>query len=710
MRSAKKLDPSLKEFQRVISRQGEEFLGIEGKNLLVQACSLVGKAMGFELDPASESETTIEEICKKSQMVYREVDLPQKWWLKDHGHLVGSYKKTPVALIYKNYRYYIFSPATKERIPLDVKVNEELTPSGIMLYSPTAPKEGIAKTIVQTGLKKKFADYMFLVIAGLLSAFLGFFFPFSNKILFDKIIPNFNYSLFTQIILGLIVGVISGAIFSFIRSFFALRLNGHISHELQMKLWDRVLKLPAPFFRQFQTGDLMQRTMIFDKLRRALSQSTLFVIFDSIFALAYLAMMLIYSWQLTLATVAILGLIFITAAVIIVLKIRWDTVLLASNAKINSFLVQMINGIEKLRTAAAEKRVFSLWVRDYAENQSINLKSKFLQNILSALTSFSTIFLLLLIFGIAIWMRSTAITSLSLGDYLAFSAAFAIFSSAFFSLLETALSLLSLVPFWKRVQPIFASPLEVSKEKRHPGKFTGKIDVKDLYFRYYKQAPFVLKDLTLQVKANSFAGIVGPTGCGKSTLARLLVGFETPERGSICYDEKDLKDLDLSEVRKQVNVILQQNAIFAGKLYDNLVCGGEYKQEELEEAMHLSTFEEDFARFPAKLETMLPSGGGLLSGGERQRALLTRALLKKPRILILDEGINSLDSPSQQKIVENLKSLNMTKVLFTHQLNILEKVDCIHVLREGRFIASGTFDELLASEPFFQELVENQSI
>ena len=136
-----------------------------------------------------------------------------------------------------------------------------------------------------------------------------------------------------------------------------------------------------------------------------------------------------------------------------------------------------------------------------------------------------------------------------------------------------------------------------------------------------------------------------------------------------------------------------------------------YAAKILKEQMSIFiTFDEDLERFPSKLDMILPSGGGLLSGGERQRLLLTRALLRKPKILILDEGLNSLDSPSQKKIIENLKSLPMTKIFFTHQLNVLEKLDCIYVMKDGTFIASGTFDELIEKESFFQQLVENQSI
>lgn len=698
------------QLERVISDKRSELFGVKGQTPLAQACFIVCRAMGFSLDETSESEESLDAICKNSRIFYRTIDLKDKWWLRDHGHLVGIYQGQPVALLYNNYHYTIISPTTQQMIPLDAKISQEISPRGYMLYPPAPEKASIASILLQSILKRKRNEYLYLAIAGLLSAFLGFLFPFSNKILFDHIIPNFDYTLFTQVILALIAGIIGGALFAFASAFFSLRLNGIISHDLQMKLWNRLIKLPAHFFRRFQTGDLIQRTQIFNQIRRNLSQNTLITIFDSIFVLSYFVMMLIYNWQLTLIGLGTIFFVFLVSLIVIYLKIHWDGAILASNARINSFLVQMINGIDKLRTAAAEKRVFALWTKEYAENQSLNLKSKFLQAIITTLNASTHLLLIFLIFGVVIWMRSTSLTSISIGDYLAFTAAFFPFSQAVFSILGTLASLISLVPFWRRVKPIFSSPLELSKDQRHPGTLTGQFDMKNLYFRYYKQAPFVIQDLSLKAERNTFIGIAGPTGCGKSTLARLMIGFETPERGCVCYDEKDMRELDLSEMRKQVNVILQQNAIFAGKLYDNLVCGGEYSDEEIERVMHLSTFDRDLARFPSKLQMMLPSGGGLLSGGERQRLLLTRALLRNPKILILDEALNSLDSPSQSKIIENLQNLPMTKVLITHQLNILEKLDTIYLMREGRVVGSGTFDELIQREPFFQQLVASQSI
>ncbi|NGX54906.1 MAG: putative ABC transporter ATP-binding protein [Chlamydiae bacterium] len=712
MKSRKKLknDSVPTQLQRVISDQTSEFFGLKGQNPLAQTCFILCRAMGFALDKGSESEESLDAICSKSQIFYRTINLKDKWWEKDHGHFVGTYQGQPVALLYKNYHYYIVSPTTQEQIPLDAKNSQELAPQGFMLYPPASEKASIARILAQSILKRKKSDYIYLAIAGLLSAFLGFLFPFSNKILFDRIIPNFDYTLFTQIILALIIGITGGALFSFARSFFSLRLNGTIAHELQMNLWDRLIKLPTQFFRRYLTGDLIQRTQIFNQIRRELSQNTLITIFNGIFTLAYLVMMLLYNWQLTLVGLGVIFCTFFISLVVIYFKIHWDGAILASNAQINSFLVQMVNGIDKLRTAAAEKRVFLLWTKEYAENQTLNLKSKFLQAIITTLNASTQLILILVVFGVVIWMRSTSPTSISIGDYLAFSAAFFPFSKAVFSILSTFSSLISLFPFWKRIQPIFSSPLESTKEQRHPGILTGQFDMKALYFRYYKQAPFVIQDLTINVEANTFVGIAGPTGCGKSTLARLMIGFETAERGCVCYDEKDMRELDLPEVRKQINVILQQNAIFSGKLYDNIVCGGEYSDAEIEKAMHLSTFDIDLARFPAQLEMILPCGGGLLSGGERQRLLLTRALLRNPKILILDEALNSLDSPSQRKIVENLQKLPMTKVLITHQLNVLEKLDMIFLMKEGRLVASGTFEELLQREPFFQQLVASQSI
>ncbi|NGX37682.1 MAG: Toxin RTX-I translocation ATP-binding protein [Chlamydiae bacterium] len=707
----KDIEDSLSELAKVISNKRQvELLMTSDKTDLAHICALIGQAAGFELNPRSLKEATLEEICKKSDLHYRKIFLPQNWWEKDHGPLIGYYQNKPVALLYEKNRYLIVSPTLKQKLAVNAQTGAKIHPDAYMLYPPLPENMGTFRALLHVFFYNKLPDYFFLAIAGALATCVSFFFPLSNKILFDTVIPLFDLTLLGQILLGLIIATAASSMFLLARSFIGLRLNAKISHHLQLSIWDRILKLPVNFFRKMARGDLIQRTLIFDTIRRTLGQQTLIALFDGLFVSLYLIVMFIFSWRLTLVGLGIVTVASLFFLVIASFKVRWDKALLQSNAKINAFLISMITGIDKLRTAGAENQVFARWAKYYSENQRITLKSQFFEAMAKTANQSLSLLSSLLIFAIVIWMRFEDPTVMTIGEYLAFIAAYVPFSLAIFEVLNSGISLISLIPFWQRVQPLLKTPLETTKEKQPSGPISGKITIQNLHFRYSENAPFIFKELNLEIDAGALIAIVGPSGSGKSTLCRLLVGFEIPEKGSIQFDDRDSKELIPNELRQQISFVMQQRAIFAGTLYENILCDGHYSYEEVETALRLTTFDRDIKQFPAGLQTILPSGGGLLSGGERQKLLLSRALIRQPKILILDEGMNSLQSTTQAEIIKAVKSLKMTRILATHQLNILTAVDQIFLFEKDNIVAKGTFDELIKTNRNFSQLIEAQSV
>lgn len=241
-------------------------------------------------------------------------------------------------------------------------------------------------------------------------------------------------------------------------------------------------------------------------------------------------------------------------------------------------------------------------------------------------------------------------------------------------------------------------------------KLQGAIELKNVNFRYSSNAPLLLNDCSLHIESDQFIGIIGKTGSGKSTLCRILFGFETPEEGDVLFDGQSMQKIDIDGLRKKIGFAFSGNKIFTGTIYDNLVCGRSFSDEKIKESLTVSTFNEDLEDLPMGLDTLLSNIGGLLSGGQKQKILLSRILLNDPKIVILDEGLNALDQQTAFRVLKNLKMKPRTLILTSHNMQLLRLADRIFVLDKGRIVTEGTRSELLKKEGLFRSFSEQQHL
>ena len=217
-----------------------------------------------------------------------------------------------------------------------------------------------------------------------------------------------------------------------------------------------------------------------------------------------------------------------------------------------------------------------------------------------------------------------------------------------------------------------------------------------------------LRGVDLNVLRGEFIAIVGPSGHGKSTLLRLLLGFETPEVGAIYYDDQDLSRIDVVAVRQQLGVVLQQSTITASTLFENIAAGGLITLDEAWQAAEDAGLAEDIAAMPMGMHTLMSEGGRTLSGGQRQRLLIARALVRKPAILLFDEATSALDNRNQDIVTASLERLRATRVVIAHRLSTVRYADRIYVVENGRIIQQGTFAELACQDGLFAQLIAHQ--
>jgi ABC-type bacteriocin/lantibiotic exporter with double-glycine peptidase domain len=223
--------------------------------------------------------------------------------------------------------------------------------------------------------------------------------------------------------------------------------------------------------------------------------------------------------------------------------------------------------------------------------------------------------------------------------------------------------------------------------------------------------PLVLDNVSFTIGAGEYVAIVGKTGCGKSTLMRILLGFEKPQKGAVYYDGKDLEQLDLKSLRRKIGTVMQNGKLFSGDIYSNIVISAPWlTMDRAWEAAEMAGMADDIRDMPMGMFTLISEGQGGISGGQRQRIMIARAIAPKPKILMFDEATSALDNITQKTVSDSLESLKCTRIVIAHRLSTIRHCDRIIVLQDGKIAEDGTYDELIAKNGYFAELVERQRV
>ncbi len=294
---------------------------------------------------------------------------------------------------------------------------------------------------------------------------------------------------------------------------------------------------------------------------------------------------------------------------------------------------------------------------------------------------------------------------------MAFSASFGLVNGAMMSLAGVATSLANIKPLMEMVEPLLKTVPEMGENKQVVTRLTGSIEINNVSFRYNEEMSLVLDNLSLKIPAGQYVAIVGKTGCGKSTLMRLLLGFETPQRGAIYYDGQDIARLDLRSLRQHIGAVTQNGRLFAGDIFSNIVVSAPWLTlDDAWQAAELAGIADDIRAMPMGMQTMISEGSGGISGGQRQRLMIARAVVPKPRVLMFDEATSALDNITQKQVSEALDSLRSTRIVIAHRLSTIRNCDRIIVLENGKIAEDGTYEELIQKGAYFAELVKRQRL
>ncbi len=688
---------------------------------LLIAAGAVGHALGVTVQPPSTAEDLsrvkepLEAIARASQMRLRRVLLRGQWWRQDGGPLVAYRRDNhhPVALLpVRNAHYELLDPdAPTERQPVTAAVSSTLEPVAFMLYRPLPDEPLKAWSLLKFAFYGRQRDLWTIVLLGVATTLLGMVVPQATAVLVDQAIPFGSEGLLFQLGLALLGVAIGRVSFKFAQAVAAMRLETGSDATLQAAVWDRLLKLKTSFFRDYATGDLQSRVSSITAIRRRLSGSVLDAILSGGFALLNLGLLFYYSSRLALLALVVALIVMAVTGISGALLLKKQRPLLELDGALYGLMVQLINGVSKLRMAGAEGRAFAQWSEKYRQQLRLTLSTQRLEDAVDVFNTVMPVFTAIGLFWLATTLvdpTQTTVQGFSTGTFLAFNAAFAIFISGATSLSQTLIEVLDVIPLWMRSQPILTATPEITTQKADPGKLSGTFCVDHVTFRYREDGPLILDDVTVEAKPGEFIALVGPSGSGKSTVMRLLLGFETPQSGTVYFDGQDLSGLDVSAVRRQLGVVLQNGRINAGTIFENISGGALISLDDAWKAAEMAGFADDLRSFPMEMHTVVSEGGGNLSGGQRQRLIIARALALNPKILLLDEATSALDNRTQAIVSESLDQLNVTRVVVAHRLSTIRNADKIYVIKAGRVVQQGSFDELAAQPGTFAELIKRQ--
>jgi NHLM bacteriocin system ABC transporter ATP-binding protein len=682
---------------------------------LLAVCRLVAKPLGIEIVPVPDravrkpNEDPLEPILRAARIRSRSVALKGAWWQSDNGPMIAYLEedKRPVALLQRSACHYeLVDPANGSRTKITADVAATLNPFAKVLYRslPACPIKGW--DLIKFAAHGRSSDLIMVLIMGVAGGLLGLVMPLATGILFDEIIPGAQLNQLLILTLALIVGAIAAAVFEFTRSIAILRIEGRADQHVQGAIWDRLLELPVPFFKDYSAGDLAQRVMGIYAMRQVLSGAIVSTIISQIFSCFSLALLFYYSFKMGMVA---LGISLVSVVVMVwggYYQLKLHNELLTIQGQISGMVLEFITGIAKFRAAAAESRVFSRWSRSFAQQQQVAYKVSSTNNLMAVYFSVFPLLSTMVIFACLLLYIDKG--SMTTGQFLAFNAAFGQFSMAMITLSACLLSGMSVIPLYRRCQPILDAVPEFDPEKVDPGELLGAIEVNHLSFRYSDETPLVLDNLSLQIRPGEFVAVIGSSGSGKSTLLRLLLGFETATSGGVYYDGQDLSAIDIRSVRRQMGTVLQNGQVMSGDIFTNIIGSSNLTLDDAWAAARMAGLDKDIEQMPMGMHTFIPQGGGTFSGGQRQRLLIARALVNKPRILFFDEATSALDNKTQAIVNDSIERLHTTRVVIAHRLSTIINADRIYVLDGGRIAQCGTYAELIGQPGLFAELAKRQ--
>ena len=659
-----------------------------------------------ELEDMNEQ---LEYLMRPYGIMRRSVILESGWYKDAIGAMLGIRKDngTVVALIPSGFSGYEYFDLESGKYIKVKKSNEDLfEDEAIAFYKPFPLKSlTIKDLIVYIAQVLSVSDYVAIALATLAVSLLGMLTPKINNILFSVVVTSGSVRLLIGIAIFAICLSLTSLIISSVKSLISARINTKLSISIEAATMMRLMSLPADFFKNYSSGELQERAGNISSLCDMLVSTILNTGLTSAFSLIYIYQIFVYAPGLVIPSLIITFITIIFFVVSALMQMKISVKQMELGGRESGMTYALISGVQKIKLAGAEKRAFARWANLYAERISYSYNPPAFLKLNPVISSAISLAGTLVMYYMAVK------TGVSVAEYYAFNTAYGMVSGAFMSLSSIALTFAQIKPILERVKPLLDAKPEISEGKQVITRLSGAIEMNNVSFRYNESMPNVIDNLSLKIRPGQYVAIVGKTGCGKSTLMRLLLGFEKADRGAIYYDGKDINSLDLKSLRRKIGSVMQNGKLLQGDIYSNITISAPWlTMDEAFEAAEKAGIAEDIRRMPMGMHTMISEGSGGISGGQRQRLMIARAIAPKPKILMFDEATSALDNITQRQVCEALDAMKCTRIVIAHRLSTIKQCDRIIVLDGGHIVEDGTYRELIDNKGYFYELVERQRV
>lgn len=546
-----------------------------------------------------------------------------------------------------------------------------------------------------------------ILAASLLLQGIGLVLPMVTMVLVDHILPLHRTSVMPALGLGMLLLVLAQVTVSYLRATLLIYLQARLDARLMLGFFDHMLALPWRFFEQRSSGDLLMRLSSNAMIRDTLTNQMLSLLLDGAFVLGYLALLLLRE-PLFGSAVLLFGALQVGLLLGTTRRVHDVTQRdLCAQAESQSYLVEALTGMLTLKASGCEDRAFDHWSNLFFQQLNVSLQRSHLAAVIDtamlALRTFSPIALL--------WLGALRVLdgTLSLGMMLACNAIAAAFLLPLASLVANGQRLQLVGAHLERLRDVLeAAPEQEVSQVRTAPRLRGRIELRQVSFRYAPAAPLVLRDISLRIEPGQKIALVGRSGSGKSTLAKLLLGLYLPTEGEVLYDSIPLQTLNWRTLRSQFGVVLQEPVLFSGSIRQNIAMHHpSLTLTQVQEVAQIAAIHEEIMALPMGYDTRIAEGGSGLSGGQRQRLALARALAHRPVILLLDEASSHLDMATERVVEQQLNRLACTRIAIAHRLSTIRNADVIVVLEDGAIVAQGSHAELMRQQGYYAALVSH---
>jgi len=533
------------------------------------------------------------------------------------------------------------------------------------------------------------------------------------RVLSERVIYYGAMNTFAVVCIAMLLVTIFEAAFAYLRAFLLQIVSTRVDTRISEYMFERLLSLPTDFFERNQVGTITHDMFEYNKIRNFLTGQLFGTVLDAMTLFVFLPVMFAFSPLLTFIVLGFCGLIVLWLIVMLPTVRRASGRLIEAESERGAFLYQTLAGMRTVKSLALEVRQQNGWDAHTARVSDRMREVGFIGAAIAAV--------------VRPLERLAVNGSYALGVYIAIATHDAVYIGALFAFLMLSqrvaaplMQMAALVTQFDEARTavaVVASLVNRPREERASGKgvkapLLGHVEFANLRFKYQGATSFALDGVSFEVPIGATLGIVGRSGSGKTTVTRLLQRLHSDYEGLVKIDGIDIREYDLTHLRRSLGVVLQENFLFSGTIRENIgAARPQATFDEIVQAARLAGAEEFIDRLPRGYETFIYEGSPNLSGGQRQRIAIARALILDPRILILDEATSALDPDSEAIVNENIRRIakGRTVIVISHRLSSLVNSDAILVLERGKFEDMGTHDELLARCEIYSGLWNQQN-